>query len=144
MKKIIVILISSLLASCAASNVKELRENSSKVIEFSVEENYQRVYKNVLDKMHECLGEGWAGVFASYHIKSELYSELKEGEITFLMSNAGIQSYYLHADIFGISEEQTKVDAYAYYSTWEKSLPLIKQWASDGDSSCDLQGQNGA
>jgi hypothetical protein len=119
--------------------VKELRESSSKRIEFKVEENYQRVYKNLLDKMHECIGEGWAGVFASYHIKNELYSELEEGEITFLMSNAGMQNYYMHMDVASISAEQTKVDAFVYYSTWAKNLPLIKQWASDSNSSCDLQ-----
>ena len=139
MKNIITISICVLLASCAASNVKGLRENYSKKIEFTVEENYQRVYKNLLDKVHECMGEGWAGVFASFHIKNELYNELKEGEITFLMSNAGMQSYYMHIDVTSISEKRTKVDAYVYYSTWEKELPLIRQWAFDDNSSCDLQ-----
>jgi len=138
-KNIAVIVICFVLTACAASNVRDLRDNSSAQMEFKVEENYQRVYKNLLDKMHECVGEGWAGVFASYHINSELYNELGEGEISFMMSNAGMQSYYMQMDVASLSEAQAKVNAYVYYSTWEKNLPLIKQWAVNGDSSCDLE-----
>jgi len=136
--KIIIIAIFLFLMSCAASNIKELKEHYSKKIEFTVDNNYQRVYKNILDKMHECKGEGWAGVFASYHIQHELYNDLKEGYITFLMSNAGSQSYYMHIDVASISDEQTNVNAYVYYSTWEKNLPLVKQWAFYGNSGCDI------
>ena len=139
MKNIIIISICVFLTSCAASNVKELKENPSKTIEFTIEENYQRVYKNLLEKMNECMGEGWAGVFASTHIKHELYNELKEGNITFLMSNAGSQSYYMHIDVASIADKKTRINAYVYYSTWEKNLPLVKQWAFDGNSSCDLE-----
>ena len=139
MKKIIIISIFAFLTPCAASNVKELKDNPSKTIAFTVEENYQRVYKNILDKMHECMGEGWAGAFASTHIKHELYNDLKEGNITFLMSNAGSQSYYMHIDVASIEDKKTRINTYVYYSTWEKNLPLVEQWARDGKSSCDLQ-----
>lgn len=133
-----------LLASCATSNVKELKRYSGNSVEFTVEENYQRVYKNLLDKIHECKGEAWAGESASYRIRDELFTELKEGHITFIMSNAGSQSYYIHIDIISIADKKTKAKAYVYYSTQKDYLPLIKQWAFDGNSGCELSEQSNA
>lgn len=133
-----------LLASCATSNVKELKRYSGNSVEFTVEENYQRVYKNLLDKLHECKGEAWTDVSASYHIRNELFNERKEGHITFIMSNAGIHSYYMHIDFTSIADKKTKAKAYVYYSTWEDYLPLIKQWALDGNSGCELSEQSNA
>ena len=133
-----------LLASCATSNVKELKRYSGNSVEFTVEENYQRVYKNLLDKLHECKGEVWAGESASYRIRDELFTELKEGHITFIMSNAGSQSYYIHIDFTSIADEKTKAKAYVFYSTRKDYLPLIKQWAFDGNSGCELSEQSNA
>lgn len=142
MKKLILIITCVFIASCAASNVKEIKKYSGSSVEFTVEENYQLVYKNLLDNIHECKGEVWAGESASYRIKDELFTDLKEGHITFIMYNNGSQSYYIHTDMTLIADNKTKVKSYIYDFTGEDYLPLIKQWAFDGNSGCELSEQS--
>jgi hypothetical protein len=144
MKKLILIITCVFLASCTTSSVKESKKLSASSVEFTVEENYQRVYKNLLDKTHECKGEVWAGESASYRIRDELFTELKEGHITFIVYNSGSQSYYIHTDITLIADNKTKAKVYIYKNTRKEYLPLIKQWALDGNSSCELSDQDDA
>jgi hypothetical protein len=94
--------------------------------------------------MYECKDEAWAGESASYRIKNDLLSERKEGYITFIMSNAGSQIYYIHIKIVSITDNKTKAKAYVYYSTQEDYLPLISQWIFDGKSRCELSEMNNA
>lgn len=144
MNTIMLIMTCVLLASCAASNVKESKKRSSGSVEFTVEENYQRVYGNLLDKMHECKGKVWPGESASYRIKNELIDETKEGYITFIFYNAGSQRYYMHTAITQISNSKTKAKAYIYNYTRKDYHPLIKRWAFDGDTDCELSEQSNA
>jgi len=137
MKKLIVFISCIFLASCAASNIKE-QKNFANSVEFTVDESYQRVYNNLLEKIHECKGETWTGEFASYRIRNELFNERREGHITFIISNAGSQIYYIHIDIASVADKKTKAKAYVYYPTQEDYLSLIKQWAFDGNSGCEL------
>ena len=71
-------------------------------------------------------------------LAAQLYNELKEAYITFVMSNAGYQNHYLHIDIKSIATKQTNLQAYVYFSSWESQLPLVAQWASDSESGCEL------
>lgn len=143
MNKTILIITCIFLASCTANNVKESKKRTASSVEFTVEENYQHAYKNILDKMHVCKGEVWTGESASYRIKNELFTELKEGHITFVMYNSGRQSYYIHTDMSSIAGNKTKAKAYIYNYTGKDYIPLIKQWAFDGSSGCELSDQGG-
>ena len=138
MKNLILFITCALLASCASSNVKEKKKNHANMAEFTVDESYQHVYNNLLEKMHECKDEAWAGETTSYRIKNELFTERKEGHITFIMYKAGRQIYYIHIDIASIADNKTRAKAYVYYSTQEDYLPLINQWAYDANSVCEV------
>ncbi len=101
-----------------------------------IDQNYQRLYKNLLRKMDECAGEGQVGLFAQLHIKQTILSDLKEASISYMMTNLGTQSYYLHVDIHGIGEDRSKLDAYVAYSTWKDWLPRVERWARQPDATC--------
>jgi len=138
MKKLMLVIICALSASCAASSVKESKKPPSSAAEFTVEENYQRVYSNLLDNIHECKGKVWPGESASYRIRNKLSDEAKEGRITFIMYNAGSQRYYIHMVIAQTLDNQTKAKAYIYNHVQKDYIPLIKQWAFEADSDCEL------
>lgn len=104
--------------------------------QFTTDQNYQRVYRNLLTKFRECKGEGWAGVFADIHIVEGLYPDLGEAEISYMMSNFGTKNYYLHIDITKITANKTNVKAYIQLSTWKRSLSRIKPWATNPNASC--------
>lgn len=125
-----------ILSGCAAGSVSDLRQNHSGSSHITVDENYQRVYKNLLESMYQCYGEGWAGVFAQYHIRSELYSELDEAEISYVMTNAGMQGHYLHVDIRGVDADHSEVDTFVSLSTWERQLSRVESWARGSDVDC--------
>jgi len=136
--KIVILLsvIIGLLAGCAAGSVKELQSNPAKTINLELNKNYQQVYKNVLVKMQECMGEGWAGVFAQTQIKHVMYNDLQEANISYMMTNLGRNLYYLQVDIKGLSPKTTNISASVYYPTWKPSLNSVVAWAHDGNAPC--------
>ena len=125
-----------LLTGCAAGNVKQIQTEPANALHVEIDQNYQRLYKNLLRKMDECAGEGQVGLFAQLHIKQTILSDLKEASISYMMTNLGTQSYYLHVDIFGIGEDRSTLDAYVAYSTWKGWLPRVERWARQPDSPC--------
>jgi hypothetical protein len=104
----------------------------------TLQQGYQTTYKNVVGKMRECIGEGWAGAFAQYHIQGDLYSDLKKGEISYTMSNAGVQSYYMQIDIKDAESNQTQLDAYVSLSAWKKYFDDVQRWAIDESAPCSM------
>lgn len=118
------------LGGCASATVKELQANPAGRITLTTSRNYQAVYKDILIGMRECMGEGWAGAFAATHIRPALYSDLREGSISFVMSNMGVQNHYLHVDVKGIAEDRTSVDAVVEFATWKPQLERVKGWAT--------------
>ena len=127
------------LFGCAATSVKEMKSDPANAVHTTIEQNYQRVYKNLLGRMQECMSEGPVGMFAQYHVRHVLLPELREATISYAMSNMGTQNYYLHVDISGVSENQTKLDTYIFFSTWRHVLPKIQAWATNPDAPCDVQ-----
>jgi len=138
--KIVVINIAvvALLTGCAAGTVKDLKSDPANSIRVQIDQNYQRVYKNLLERMQECMGEGWVGVFAQNHIRHAMYSELQEANISFVMSNLGYQNHYLHVDIKALEQEKTKLEAFVYFSTWRSALGRIEAWARDTNATCNV------
>lgn len=85
------------------------------------------------------MGEGWAGAFAQFHIRHAVFNELREANISFVMSNLGYQNHYLHVDIRGLDDATTKLDAFVYFSTWRPTLARVQSWATDADAQCDVK-----
>ena len=104
--------------------------------EFTVDQNYQRVYRNLLTKFRDCMGEGWAGAFASFHVVEGLYPDLGEAEISHMMTNAGTKNYYMHVEIKEVTADKTSVKAYVQLSTWKRQLEKVRPWATDPAATC--------
>jgi len=102
----------ALLTGCAAGTVKDLKSDPANSISVEINQNYQRVYKNLLEKMQVCMGEGWVGAFAQNHIRHAMFNELQEAYISYVMSNLGYQNHYLHVDIKGYELDKTKLEAF--------------------------------
>ena len=135
-QRVVILLLAGLLAGCAAGNVKQIQTEPANALHVEIDQNYQRLYKNLLRKMDECAGEGQVGLFAQLHIKQTILSDLKEASISYMMTNVGTQSYYLHVDIFGVGEDRSKFDAYVAYSTWKSWLPRVERWARNPAATC--------
>lgn len=135
------LLLPALLVGCAAGSVKDMRESATPENKISVviDQNYQTVYKRLLDKLSECLGEAQVGLFANMHIKSDIFSELREARVSYMMTNLGTQSYYFHANIAGTGIDTTKLDGFVYYGTWRPILPKLAAWASKDNAPCDQE-----
>lgn len=105
--------------------------------EFTVNDNYQRVYKRMQTKFHDCLGEGIIGLRASMHIKNNLYPDLGEAEISYMMRNVGAANYLIHTDITKITANETKVKSYMQIKMNSgKQLAIIRKWATDTTTAC--------
>lgn len=122
------------LCGCAATSIREIKSSPAATTSFETNINYQRLYKNLVTKFSECMGEGYVGGFATTHIKHALYSDLKEATISYTMDNLG-QNIYYHADIIG-TEKGSKVIAYVSLNTWKRTLDNTKNWATDADAPC--------
>jgi hypothetical protein len=134
---IVSIMATAILCGCAAQTVKEVRSNPAAELHMTVDQNYQRVYKQLLEKMQECYKEGTVGAFAQMHIRTSLYNELREANISYMMTNLGSQNHYLQVDIKGMGES-TNLDAYVFFKTWSNRIPQIREWAINSDASCDV------
>lgn len=137
MKPLATAALALVLAGCAAGNVSEIRADPANAIRMELDQNYQRVYKNVLDKMHECIGESWAGLFAQVRIRHALYSDLQEGNIGYVMDNLGQANHYLQVDIKGLPGNKTQLAAYVYFPTWRPQLDRVRAWAMNGQAPCE-------
>lgn len=135
-KALTTLALAATLTGCAASSPKTLKADPARKVSVQIDQNYQRVFKNVLDKFQECVGEGRIGVFADMHIKNVMLSDLKEAEISVMMTNLG-NYYYYHADIKEIAPGKTQFDAAIIYQTWSRWLDRSVAWAQNGDADCD-------
>ena len=83
------------------------------------------------------MGEGNAGPFDSQHIQTAIYSDLKEAEITYILSTMGYRSHFLHVNFKGLENDKTQLDAYVYFPTWKPFLSKIKRWAEKPEAACE-------
>lgn len=138
MHKILTAAVLLALTGCAATDTKTLKAKPSKQVTATINENYQRVYKNILDKMTECQGEGMVGIASSMQVKHTMLPDLKEAQISYTMSNLGSTSYFYHAELRGTEDGKTRITAYSGLSTWDKLVDRSLVWARDPNASCRL------
>jgi hypothetical protein len=138
MRNVLISVVLVALTGCAATDTKTLKASPSKQVTVTINENYQRVYKNILDKMTECQGEGIVGLLSSMQVKHTMLPDLKEAEISYTMSNLGSTSYFYHAELRGTEDGKTRITVYSGLSTWNKLIDRSLVWARDPNASCRL------
>lgn len=108
MRKYAAILLSALfllVVSCGAKTKSELKAEAKLHEEYTVNDNYQAVYKRVVDKFVEC-SDGWA-----QYLQRDLYAELREGEM--FMFGAGGDGYVFLVNIKSVEPTSTHVSSYS-------------------------------
>jgi len=134
MKRSLSIVFLLFVAGCAASSVRDIKENYTGKEVFTVARNYQAVYRDIQRAAREC----WEGGYlfspqAQNVVTAELYNELEFGEISLALSNVGM-SYYVHLEI---RKANDAAEVTAYYSqSYEKSHSEVVAWANGG-TECD-------
>ena len=134
MKKLITILLASLLMGCAASNPQQAREmGADRRYTFQVETGYQTVYRRILDTARKCLQ--YPVGTAIQLVNGDLYSDSRTGSITVGMYGAVGTSIYQVIDVRGLDDMRTEVIAIFPMGPVKKIGSKVKAWAN-GNSEC--------
>ena len=125
MRKLWVVLavVGVLVAGCGAKTKTELIAEAKLHEGYMVEDNYQAVYKRVVDKFMECSGYG------AQFVQRNLYTELGEGEV--FLFGAGGEGYVLLATMKKTGSKQTSIAAYSKVSTgfYPSYMAMVKMGA---------------
>ncbi|TWD58088.1 hypothetical protein FB480_101843 [Agrobacterium vitis] len=129
-------IISALLALSSCSSSPEALEKSPDAVrqEKTYSANYQEVYRRLVGTARRCAGVG-NGMYTSFQVDSDLFSELGYGEVAFSLQDMGARNYYWKAKIQkeGNGSKLSVVSG----NTLAKNRTLrdVVRWA-DGDSNC--------
>lgn len=122
------------MAGCSTTPADLEREQSTQSEKRSYRENYQEIYRRVVNAATRC-SAGNMTAYASMAVDSQLYSELNFGEVSLSLINVGVRNYYWKAKI----EKASSGSIVKVFSgnTINNSVWLNKlfRWA-DGDDAC--------
>ena len=101
---------------------------------FTVQENYQPVYRKILAQERKCYQTGM--ITAQMVVQGDLYHDTKSGEITVaLHGGAGVNTYQV-IDIEAIDDMRTKVVGYYAVGPVEKYGRILKEWVLEDSKEC--------
>ena len=123
-------------AGCMASSFNEMkRDTSIKKKEYTVNQNYQALYKRGLAKAQECHEGGL--LTATIISDGKLYTDLEEAEITiYLMGGLGRQMHH-GVTLKAIDKENTLLNIYTYFGV--ETIETLKKEISGECLTCDCE-----
>ena len=127
MRKLWVILavVGVLVAGCGAKTKSELKAESKLHEEYTVNKNYQEVYRGIADKFVECMGS------SAQYLHRNIYSELGNGE--FYFNGADAAGYAFLVEVERIDGGHTNIKVYSKLSA---ELMKIARMGSLGQDGC--------
>jgi hypothetical protein len=127
------------LAGCASSTALEVRQlGPENRRSFTVEDNYQPVYRQVLTQARKCLQMSMLSN-AQMVVTGDLYSDIREGTVTVaLHALTGVKTY-LVVDIKALGEKQSQVNAYTDGWSASDAGTMIKEWVLENRTECGLK-----
>jgi hypothetical protein len=122
-------------SGCAPSTVQGLRENHSGRTEFEVQQNYQPVYRTILEQSRTCR-QGFHGFVPTY-VQGDLYHDTRRGNISVAQHNAiyGILTW-LAIDVSALDDNTTRVVAYYTNDHWAPAAQAVEQWVRNDFKGC--------
>ena len=126
MRKVSVVLLILMLFGCTPTDMEILEEDYAYRDSFTVEKNYQQVYRETLNRSQVC--------FPKFFIQEHLYTDKQSGTIEIM----GItdNNIFLAVEISAIDANRTKVIVYSDDSAWIKEAKAIKHWLISGSEKC--------
>lgn len=124
-----------LLSGCTASSFNEMKRDSGVTKEsFVINQNYQSLYKHGLQISKECYDFGL--ITAANITDGQLYTELKEAEITnYTMGGLGRQMRF-GATLKSISNNDTNLTIYFYGVYAKENIKILKKQFTGKCNSC--------
>lgn len=122
-------------SGCAPSTAGGVREmGAERKFEFTATENYQPVYRKILEQARKCHQTGL--VTAQMVVTGDLYHDTKSGTITVALHGGfGVDTYQV-IDVKALDEHQTKVIGYYSVGSVEKYGKLLKGWVLEDSKDC--------
>lgn len=139
MKKILLVLPLALVG-CAPTSVLSVKElGPERQYAFTVEENYQSVYRKIVNQERKCYESISNALNGQFIVRADLYQDLRSGTI----STAQYAGYGLNIwrviEVESIDSATSKVKAYLGIGPVEKGGQLLKQWVLDNSQDCSLK-----
>lgn len=129
MKVFAAVFLCLLLASCGAKTKTELIAEAKMREEFTVNKNYQEVYRGIADKFVECMGS------SAQHLHRNIYSELGTGE--FYFNGADAAGYVFLIDVKKVDQNSTSITAYSKIAIgmYPKLINMVR-YVTEGKEGC--------
>lgn len=126
------------LAGCTPSTAGGVRDlGPDRQASFIAPENYQVVYRKVLEQERKC---HQSGILAAWVAQGDLYTDTKSGTITVAMYGAVGAQMHQVIDVTAIDNQQTRITGYFTFGAearWE--IPVLKAWVLDNSKKCASQ-----
>lgn len=119
---------------CAPATIQGLKERHSGSYSFTVDENYQSVYRKILTKARACYQTGM--ITAQMVVAGDLYNDIKKGDISVALHGGLGVDTYLYTEIKAIDENKSNVDVYYALDTWKKAANAVKAWVLNNYEKC--------
>ena len=119
-----------LLVGCGASSLNQLQKDGE---HWSTEipVGYQAAYRNLKQRLQECIGLDPNLLSMRKKIRYELYTDIKEGYFTYVTTGIGGDTIWLDIRINGIDENRSNLSITTANKTIMKSWKeQTKAWAS--------------
>ncbi len=132
------VLLFASLSGCAPSTAGGVREmGPTRQFIFVAPENYQPLYRKVLDQERKCYQTGM--ITAQMVVQGDLYHDTKSAIITVALHGGfGVDTYQV-IDIIAIDEKQTKIVAHYSLGPVEKYGQILKEWVLENSNECGLK-----
>lgn len=132
MKKPMAALLAALLAGCAASTPQEAREMAGRTVVFTLDEDYQSVYRRLVDVERRCFQTNL--ITASQMVNADLFPDTRTATISVGMYGIA-QAIYQVIDLSGM-ESGTRVTAAFPVGNLEAWGDKVRGWATGTRSAC--------
>ncbi|MBC2711143.1 MAG: hypothetical protein HGJ94_09155 [Desulfosarcina sp.] len=109
MKKILIILSIFVITACPSAPFKELKDDKHNKCEFRINQNYQQVYRDIIN----------SNIFPSVGVIANLYTDIQQGQIL-IRQEINPDNCHVLTEVTATSNEETLisiryVDMYGYY-----------------------------
>jgi hypothetical protein len=124
-----------LVAACTPNTAGGVRDlDSNKKTTFIADENYQAVYRKILDMTRKCREQGL--ITAQMIVKNDLYTDIQSGHISVELHGGLGVSVYSVTDVKAIAENKTQVTNHFSTVALTNQGPVIKKWALENYKEC--------
>lgn len=126
------LVIGSLLWRCTVVPI-EPKGHPSGVPDFTLEENYETVFRRITQQAKQCYQS------SDRHIEATLFREKEMAEVTVAIVHLGTSHILLTAEIKAISPKNTQITTHHSYSppgAWRDSAYTIQRWAASEEPYC--------